>query len=205
MAAEFQYHLGNEIYSTLRDEIQENDCLTKENYDLLRIALQSLAGAMSFYSTIFDTFWEHECSKPILTILLQLEYNNVQVIGLDLLQRDDLLCYFTTFEDALLFSYVYGIEDQSKWINPLIQQCVIMNNRKYFDDWSKEFVMSQDTLNGLKQRMLKEKIIISQQKSDDFIKLCYIKYPHLLNNNKDMPKLVHLIKTTTKQLSLNMK
>ncbi|KAL7712804.1 Spatacsin C-terminal domain-containing protein [Entamoeba marina] len=183
-AAHFQYNLGKQLMNKFITNLDEQMMFPHNSTELLQSALSSYAGAMSLFFASFNSVWMKKCSDEIMGISLQLMYDNVQIIGLDHFSAQELLCYFTSFEDANIFATIYNFDETSKWSTALMQQCVIMNNINYLKEWAKCYVMDQKTYSKIIEHMKCDTKTIHKKNWDVFIHQIYAIWPHLIKENK---------------------
>ncbi|BFU19475.1 hypothetical protein EHI8A_041570 [Entamoeba histolytica HM-1:IMSS-B] len=201
-AAHFQYLVGITYIEKLVDQIKENTEFPEGMNEILSISLECFAGSLAFFSTTLNNVWANKCTKQILCIVLQMVYNNVQIIGLDPLESKELLCYFNNFEDANIFAQVYDLNETSKWAAALMQQCVIMGNLEYFKEWAECYEMDNRTYETLIEFMQTDKRLLNKERWEKLFDMINSIFPQMSKETRHEKTLVERIRQTPLKLHL---
>ncbi|EDR23254.1 hypothetical protein EDI_121910 [Entamoeba dispar SAW760] len=201
-AAYFQYLIGITCIDKLVDQIKENTEFPERMDEILSISLECFAGSLAFFSTTLNNVWANKCTKQILCIVLQMVYNNVQVIGLDPLESKELLCYFNNFEDANIFAQVYDLNEKSKWAAALMQQCVIMGNLDYLKEWTEYYEMDIRTYDSLLEFMQTDNHPSNKERWEKFFETINAMFPEMTKETRHEKTIVDLIRQTPLKLHL---
>ncbi|ELP83406.1 hypothetical protein EIN_374110, partial [Entamoeba invadens IP1] len=202
-AAYFQYSLGEQCLELTSKEIEDNMCFPENVFEKLFVIVKSFSGAMSLFMTVGNSVWTKKCSQHILEVILQIIFDNVQIIGLgnDIFMVSGMLCYFNSFDDANMFAWAYHIDETCKWASALYQQCVVMGNLQYLRDWAECYDMDKKTLGCLEEIKGRSKKFL--ERWEVFYDLVESLWPFVVSMRYEEKVIVEKVRSSRHKLTFN--